>query len=1157
MSLNSWQHVAISYDSTSASNDPRIFINGVEQTVSTDRNPSGTPRSDAGINLTLGNYSQNPIRTFDGRIDEFRASSVESSADEIAADYQSVATAFVSSSGVETGPGGVLDNDSDPDSDDLGALLVTGPDHHAGFSLATDDSFNYVHDGSETTTDSFTYQVNDGQGGMATTTVTITINPQNDAPTDISVSNLTVDENLAGATIGSVSTTDLDPSDTHTYTVDDTRFEIVSGQLRLRAGQSLDFESEPTVPVTITTTDSAAVFFNKSFTVSVNDQNEAPTVSLSQTSATLSENADTSSATTLATITVNDDALGSNTVALSGADAASFELAGGGNELRLRAGVVLDFETKPVFNVTVTVDDSSVGATPDDSVDFTLTISDFDESPVVTTSAGVAAFTEDAGPVALDPALIVTDPKDTTLASAEVRFDSGFVSAEDVLQFTNQSGISGSYNTTSGVLTLSGTASVAAYEAALRSVSYENSSQNPNTGNRVVRFTVNDGANVASATRTLTVTAQDDPAHVVPGGPYTVAEGSSVVLDGSTSSDVDNFIVEYAWDFDYDGVTFASDATGNSVTFSAVAVDGPDTRTVALRTRSDNGVFALATTTVTISNVAPTAVNDSGVSFTTDENTVFITGNVLTNDTDPGPESLTVSNLDTTGTIGLVTSRGDGTFDYDPNGQFESLAVGQSANDTFTHTVSDGTVTDVATVTIVISGTNDAPVVSDQAVNIGENAALNSLVATAMASDVDSGNSVTWSIVSGDPNGAFTIDALSGAIRVAKPLEIDFETTPNYALTVQATDQHGGVGTGTISVQINDLNEAPDSTPDTYSTNDGTITATAATGVLANDQDVDGDSLTALLTSGPSNGSLVLQSDGSFDYVADLGFTGVDSFTYQAFDGAVVGPVRTVTLNIAGALAPPPVVEPLPEPTIEIESESESESDSASESEEATTETTEPASPNPSTTDSDDDDRPVGEDPGSDSNDDEQTIGPAVARIDDSLMAFFSTGAEELELRETASGRTATRQDDISEQSATKIDVDFRDSLRFDGEDLSYLVGTEFIQDLEQIEEEFEFEGTAPEWAAGTAVATTASISVGYIMWMLRGGYVLASVLSTMPVWQNIDPLPVLAALDAADADDDESLESMIDQASNEADSFETSTTDGSASDAERKDEIV
>ncbi|MGZ0171645.1 MAG: hypothetical protein ACKVHE_19045 [Planctomycetales bacterium] len=131
------------------------------------------------------------------------------------------------------------------------------------------------------------------------------------------------------------------------------------------------------------------------------------------------------------------------------------------------------------------------------------------------------------------------------------------------------------------------------------------------------------------------------------------------------------------------------------------------------------------------------------------------------------------------------------------------------------------------------------------------------------------------------------------------------------------------------------------------------------------------------------------------------------------------------------------------------------------------------------------------------------------------------------------------------------------DSLRFDGEDLSYLVGTEFIRDLDQVEGEFEFKAAVPEWATGTAVAATAGISVGYIMWMLRGGHVLASVLSTMPVWQDIDPLPVLAALDEADDDDDDSLETMIDRASDEADDSETRVTDKTATDDVRRDRTV
>src|SRR5207244_8653375 len=77
---------------------------------------------------------------------------------------------------------GVLGNDTDPDSPTLTAVLVSGPAHASSFTLNPDGSFTYVHDGSETTVDTFTYRANDGSALSNVATVTITINPVNDAP---------------------------------------------------------------------------------------------------------------------------------------------------------------------------------------------------------------------------------------------------------------------------------------------------------------------------------------------------------------------------------------------------------------------------------------------------------------------------------------------------------------------------------------------------------------------------------------------------------------------------------------------------------------------------------------------------------------------------------------------------------------------------------------------------------------------------------------------------------------------------------------------------------------------------------------------------------------------------------------------------------------
>jgi VCBS repeat-containing protein len=78
--------------------------------------------------------------------------------------------------------------------------------------------------------------------------------------------------------------------------------------------------------------------------------------------------------------------------------------------------------------------------------------------------------------------------------------------------------------------------------------------------------------------------------------------------------------------------------------------------------------------------------------------------------------------IDTSGTAGLVTDNGDGTFSYDANGQFEHLAAGETATDTFTYTVDDGNGgTDTETVTVTITGANDAPVALAVAAEVSEN----------------------------------------------------------------------------------------------------------------------------------------------------------------------------------------------------------------------------------------------------------------------------------------------------------------------------------------------------------------------------------------------------------------------------------------------------
>ena len=140
----------------------------------------------------------------------------------------------------------------------------------------------------------------------------------------------------------------------------------------------------------------------------------------------------------------------------------------------------------------------------------TVSVTPVNDAPVVNAHGGSLAYTENQAATAIDTVLTVSDVDSATLAGATVSITSNFASAEDVLGFTSQNGITGSYNSTTGVLTLSGTSSVANYQTALASVTYFNSSDNPSGLTRTLSFQADDGSasnhlsNVATTTVSVT-----------------------------------------------------------------------------------------------------------------------------------------------------------------------------------------------------------------------------------------------------------------------------------------------------------------------------------------------------------------------------------------------------------------------------------------------------------------------------------------------------------------------------------------------------------------------------------------------------------------------------------------------------------------------------
>ena len=138
-------------------------------------------------------------------------------------------------------------------------------------------------------------------------------------------------------------------------------------------------------------------------------------------------------------------------------------------------------------------------------------------APVATASGGTTAASEQIA-VAVDAGLTLSDIESTTLASATVAITGGFQSGEDVLAFSNDGvtmgNIAANYAAGTGILTLTSagaTATVAQWQAALRAVTYTDSSDTPNTANRTISFTVNDGIEAGTASsKPVSVAAVDD-----------------------------------------------------------------------------------------------------------------------------------------------------------------------------------------------------------------------------------------------------------------------------------------------------------------------------------------------------------------------------------------------------------------------------------------------------------------------------------------------------------------------------------------------------------------------------------------------------------------------------------------------------------------------
>ena len=208
----------------------------------------------------------------------------------------------------------------------------------------------------------------------------ITINDVNDSPSAIDLSSIGVSEKIDGAVVGTISTADQDTGDTHTYAISDDRFEIIDGSLKLKAGNTVEYVTEPSIAITITSTDSAGVEISQDFSILVG--------SIQLSSNEFGENSD---GAIVGTLSITDPDFTSNvTYTLTGDDSDFFELVN--NQLKLKDGNSADFETKATYNLTITADDDEANSS---SLDYTINVTNVNEQPTSIT-LGSTSFNENS-----------------------------------------------------------------------------------------------------------------------------------------------------------------------------------------------------------------------------------------------------------------------------------------------------------------------------------------------------------------------------------------------------------------------------------------------------------------------------------------------------------------------------------------------------------------------------------------------------------------------------------------------------------------------------------------------------------------------------------------------------------------------------------------
>jgi hypothetical protein len=405
-------------------------------------------------------------------------------------------------------------------------------------------------------------------------------------------------------------------------------------------------------------------------------------------------------------------------------------------------------------------------------------------------------------------------------------------------------------------------------------------------GTEVITYTVSDGT-LTDETGTLTVTVNpinDTPIAV--NDVLTVDQGAALTSKNVIANDTD---------IDNDTLTLTAVSTAGSGTVAInsdnVSVDytpaanfnGTEiiTYTVSDGTLSDEtGTLSVTVSTI---NYAPVAVEDV---MTVDEDTALVTKDVITNDTDANNDTLTLVAVSTAG-LGTVAINADNiSVDYTPAANFNGSEV-------ITYTVSDGTLTDESgSLTVTVNPINDNPIAVADTLTVDEDAALTSVDVISNDTDIDN-DTITLTAVSTAGSGTVAINSDN--------VSVDYIPAANFngteVITYTVSDGTLTDETGTLTVTVNTVNDAPVAVEDSISVEEDA--ALTSTNVIANDTDIDNDTLLVLSATTTGTGTVTINVDNlSVDYTPAVNFNGTETISYTVSDGTLSDENGKLTITV-------------------------------------------------------------------------------------------------------------------------------------------------------------------------------------------------------------------------------------------------------------------